>query len=254
MRPTPKRSSEQGLPHRWRQGVRIAVLAVLAWAVIASAPMTTGSAVGSPDRMLLSRSLSCVNVVENGDFELGVGSLAPWVSKGFAVVSDQRVHSGSFAFWMGGYRNADDSLFQAVVIPEAESVTFSYWWNMHSLEDVSAAHDRLVVSLRSDTGEVIDVIDTRDNTGDRDAWAQAAFDLSPFRGMSVVLHISCQGDAENVTSFFIDDVELQVCGEVATATPTATAAASATPTSTPTATSTASHQTFLPLLWKEPTT
>jgi len=213
--------------------------------------MIRGGAVGSVDQMLLSRSSSCVNVVENGDFERGVGTLAPWISKGFAVVSDQRVHSGSFAFWMGGYRNADDSLFQAVEIPEAESVSLSYWWNMHSLEDVSAVHDRLVVSLKSESGEVIGVIDTRDNTGDSDAWAQAAFDLSPFSGMSVVLHISCQGDAENVTSFFIDDVELQACGELATATPTATVVASATPTSTPTATSSASHQTFLPLLRRQ---
>lgn len=207
---------------------------LLAWLVIAATTGITGSARSLGERTVFVPR-ACVNVIENGDFERGVDSLSPWASKGFAVVSDQRVHSGSLAFWMGGYRDADDSLFQWVVIPEAQSVTLSYWLNMHSLEDEGAVHDFLIASVRSASGSVMRIVATQDNTGPRDTWEQITVDLSEFAGMGLELHMSCQGDGEDVTSFFIDDVELQACGDMAT------------PTATPSPTS----RRFLPLVWHE---
>jgi hypothetical protein len=222
---------------------------VLTCLVFVLAPGTMRITVRSLEQTAQADQGSCTDIVENGGFERSVDSWAPWVSKGFAVVSDQRVHTGNFAFWMGGYRNADDALFQSVVIPPVQSATLSYWWNMHSLDDDAVARDLLVVSLRSVGGEVLEVVDTLDNTMDRDTWVQASFDLSDYRGMSLVLHMSCLGDGDHVTSFFIDDVELPACGDTVTPTPTATGVASATPTATPTFV--AAHKCFLPMVWRE---
>jgi len=80
---------------------------------------------------------------------------------------------------------------------------------------------------------------------DDGAWKQRAYDLTPFRGESLVLYFEVFNDstvAGERTWMFLDDVSLQVCtGPTATNTPTVTDPV--TPTATP-----QRQSLYLPLL------
>ena len=175
----------------------------------------------------------CIDLLFNGGFEQGVADPDPWVLGGFAHVSEERSHGGSLGVWMGGYKNADDTLYQSVDIPSGVAVaTLSYWWNMHSLDDTETPYDFLHASVRTSTGEPLAALETLDNTRERNSWSQSTFDVSSYSGTSVQIHFHGEGNPQFVTSFFVDDVELQVCGAPSTPTPTATSIP--TPTATPT--------------------
>jgi hypothetical protein len=76
-------------------------------------------------------------------------------------------------------------------------------------------------------------------------WQQTIFDLTPYRGQSIVLYFEVYNDdisAGARTWLYLDDVSVQVCSDAVTPTATLTPTASPTPTiptGTPTATRTA---------------
>ena len=178
--------------------------------------------------------LGCSNLLKNGGFELGVSDLAPWVASGFAHVTEERAHSGDFGVWMGGYKTPSDTLYQAVTLPaDADSATLRYWWNMHSLDDLHTAYDYLHVDVQTEDGQTLEPLATLDNTYERDAWRESSFDLTGYAGESLRIHFRCSGNAQFVTSYFLDDIELDVCAGVATPTPT----------------SEPRRRSYLPLIW-----
>jgi hypothetical protein len=191
-------------------------------------------------------SPTCVNVVENGGFEQGPSDSDPWTLGGFTNVSEWRIHEGSFGVWLGGYGNADDTLQQLVAIPAgAEALNLRYWWNMQSLDDTETPYDFLYVTLQTAGGEVLRALEAMDNTDLRGSWIQSSFDLSEFSDTSLRIHFRCVGNAAFVTSYFLDDIELEVCGDLRTPTPTATP----TPSPTPTPTVVIDEWRYLPLIW-----
>jgi len=213
----------------------IALLLAASTAVVA-APGTVPSSLPS---MQTSTPPTCINLVVNGDFEQGWSNPDPWVLGGFTEISRQRPHSGYYGVWMGGYKNADDTLYQLVTIPadSLETVTLRYWWNMDSLDDDETPYDYLYVTLQTADGEPLAELEALNNTGVRDTWVQSTFDLSEYSGMSLRIHFHCTGNEQFITSFFLDDVELEVCG------------VSETPTPTPTSTIEPTHRHYLPLVW-----
>ena len=218
------------------QGALFVVLSIAALLAVSSAIAAVPEQ-SSQQGEQTSTPPTCFNLVVNGDFEQGVSEPDPWVLGGHAEVSDERPHNGYFGVWMGGYQNADDTLYQLVSIPDdAVTVTFRYWWNMHSLDDAETPYDYLHVKLQTADGQPLAEVETLDNTGVRNAWTQSAFDLSAYKGSSLRLLFHCTGNELFITSFFLDDVELEVCGDFETPTPTATPALV--------------ERRYLPLVWR----
>lgn len=196
---------------RWMGGV-VAWLGALALVFLLGAVGAVADAAGG-----------CNDVVVNGGFENGSADMSPWVPSGHAYVSEVWAHEGDFGLWMGGYPDALATVHQTVNLTGGGSTaTLTYWWNMHSLDGSQVATDRLVVSLRTEEGEPLVELETLDNTGERGIWVQSTFDVGSYAGMDVQIHFGCTGDEQMVTSFFLDDIALEVCAEVGTATPTAT--------------------------------
>ena len=149
----------------------------------------------------------CEDVLPHGDFEAGF--LAPWSALGEAQVTSVRAHGGERSALVGSANNAVDELVAGIgILPDATSVTLSYWWYVESSDPEHGA-DRLIVVV--DTGDVVVPVETLTNDSPKDAWHRTTFDLSGLAGQFVGLVFRAETDAADATSFFLDDVQVQVC-------------------------------------------
>jgi hypothetical protein len=141
--------------------------------------------------------------------------------------------SGHYAAYLGGYDSAIDLLGQVIYVPlGAASANLSFSWYMKSTETINYPFDKLQIRLRDDaTGNLITTLYTVTNQSPREAWQAATVDLLGYRGQQG-LRLSIEGrtDGSRPTSFFVDDVRLQVCLQ--------SDCGSGEPASTPTPTST----------------
>ena len=150
----------------------------------------------------------CDNILPHGDFEAGL--LPPWDSFGGTQVTTARAHGGTHSVRLGGADNAADELFAGVELPPtATSITLSYWWYVESA-DPNPNADILAVLISDSGGEV--VIETLTNNSPRGAWHQSTFDLSGYAGQTVGVIFHAETDGADPTSFYLDDVEVEVCG------------------------------------------
>ena len=152
---------------------------------------------------------TCWDLIENGGFE-GT-SLLPWQVTGAAMRAEHRVHSGNYSLWLGGYNNANDSIAQTVTIPTGViSATVQYWWLLETTES-DHPHDYLYVELRSPTGALLDTLQVIDDGRSPGVWLAESFDVSSWAGQTVKLVFRAETNADQFSSFFIDDVVLEVC-------------------------------------------
>jgi hypothetical protein len=134
--------------------------------------------------------------------------------------------------------------YQIVAIPaSARSVTLSFWYRPGT-QAASGDFQRVLLLKPVTYSLIATVMKTLVNTT---AWQQLTFDLTPYRGQSIVLYFEVYNDdisAGTRTWMYLDDVRVQACSD-ATATPTSapTATPSPTPTGSPTPSPTA---TMLP--------
>jgi hypothetical protein len=158
----------------------------------------------------------CHDVIDNGDFETGdfTGWEAgnAWTHAGYQPeVTDLEAHTGTYSAWLGGYEDANDLMVQRVIIPSRVSrARLSYWWLMET-DEVQHPHDFLYVRLLDSAGNELATIQTLDDGATPGQWRSSGFDLSRFAGRAVQLSFLTTGDASDITSFFIDDVQFEVC-------------------------------------------
>ena len=164
-------------------------------------PTSTPTATATP-------GVPCENILSHGDFEAGL--LPPWGTAGSTQVTTAHAHGGAHSARLGGANNAMDELFAGVELqPDATSITLSYWWYVESTDPDPQA-DLLTVLVGGPGGEV--VVETLTNSSPRDAWHQTTFDLSSYAGQQVGVMFHAETNQANPTSFYLDDVEVQVCG------------------------------------------
>jgi len=164
-------------------------------------PTPTPTVTGTPP-------VPCDNVLPHGDFEAGL--LPPWGTSGGTQVTTARAHGGARSVRLGGANNAADELFAGVELPSAAtSITLSYWWYVESTDSTPGA-DVMVVVVGKEGQEV--VVETLTNASPRDAWHQSTFDLASYAGQMVSITFHAETDGNDPTSFYVDDVEIRVCG------------------------------------------
>jgi hypothetical protein len=84
------------------------------------------------------------NLLLDPSFEQG---FTYWTPGGYAALSNF-AHSGALSVWLGGYDNADDAVYQTVVIPGcATAGTISYWLFPISTGTRAGLSDKVRVSL-----------------------------------------------------------------------------------------------------------
>jgi hypothetical protein len=113
---------------------------------------------------------------------------------------------------LGGANSAWDEVFAGAWLPpSATSITLSYWWYVESTDPDPGA-DVMNVLVGGPGGEVI--IETLTNNSPRNAWHQSAFYVLGYAGQFTGVTFHAETNGESPTSFYVDDVEIRVCGAV----------------------------------------
>ncbi len=156
----------------------------------------------------------CAQPIQNGDFEAGS---AYWTLGGATIISTRTPHSGSYSAWLGGYNNANDTLYQTVTIPSTGptgqpivSAWLGYYWYM-TTEETSHSWDYLYVKIRDAYGNDLTTLETLSDGSTANTWGFSSFDVSAYIGQTVQVYFRGTTDGSYKTSFFIDDVSLYAC-------------------------------------------
>jgi subtilase family serine protease len=190
-------------------------------------PATTGydmaSGIGTPDVYNLIRDINgsssggggsggggtATESIQNGGFESGQ---SPWVessSGGYQLIDTTLPHTGSDSAYLAGYNNGTDVIYQTVTIPStATSATLTFWTYVSTTE-TSHPYDYLYAQVRNTSGSVLSTLLTL-NDGTASGWVQRSYSLLNYKGQTVQIAFKGTNDVSNPTSFFVDDVSLQV--------------------------------------------
>lgn len=167
---------------------------------------------------VVTAATSSAQLARDGGFESGPSG-SPWRSSTDVITNakDQRAHSGSYYAWLGGYGEVHtDALSQQVTLPmSASAITLSYWLRIDTDEKTSRgsheqdeAFDTLTVEVRGEGGASEEVADYSNlNAG---GYTQATVDLSTYKGQTVTIVFTAREDRSKITSFFLDDVRVDV--------------------------------------------
>jgi hypothetical protein len=155
---------------------------------------------------------TCSERLTNGGFESGT---APWVqtsTNGYQLIDRTRPHTGLYSAWLGGYNSGTDTIYQQVTIPSnATSATLRYWWYMTTQEACCTPYDYFYAQVLNSSGGLLGTLQTLNNASTKNAWVQSTFDVSAYRGQTIRLYFKVTTDVSLPTSFFLDDVSLNVC-------------------------------------------
>jgi len=116
-------------------------------------------------------------------------------------------HGGSLFAWLGGYGAvASDQITQDVFIPAtAQSASVTFYVKILTSEAGGTAKDTFTVAALSTSGTLLGTLLTKSNL-DAGPYTAYTVDLLPHKGQVVRLSFKSQEDAQNATSFLLDDV------------------------------------------------
>ena len=155
------------------------------------------------------------NLIVNGGFESGQ---SPWVetsSGGFQLVDGTNPHTGTQSAFLCGYNNCTDTIRQTVTLPSTTTkVVLTFWLFISTSETTTTTcFDNFNARIRTSTGTVITTPLTQCNLNHH-GWQQFSFDvtsaLSSFKGQQIQVFFSGTTDVSLISSFFVDDVALNV--------------------------------------------
>ncbi len=210
------------------------ILAFSTVALIAIAPYSAAQPVVPPAYRALRPADTpppCSDLIVNGSFEQ-MPNFAGWNTIGGPWIATYMGHNSAQSAVVGGGNNRDDAFWQPVTISEdATDVTLSFFWYIYSQESEGGTPgDYFYVEALDTSGSPIATLYTLSSAAVRNTWVLATLSLAlepDLRGQTIRLRFFGTADAELFTSFYVDEVRLDVCG-ANIATPTAT------PTPTPT--------------------
>jgi hypothetical protein len=153
--------------------------------------------------------IQCRNVLVNPGFE--TGDLSGWTASPFATVMNAGCAEGGYCLYIGRGLNLDDDVSQAVEIRPSATAHLNFAWAIVTTETAPAQRDTLTVEIRSLTGQLLRTVQTLDNRDAHPFWFTSDFSLDEFAGQAIQLHFHDHNDGANVTAFFVDKVNLEVC-------------------------------------------
>ncbi len=155
---------------------------------------------------------SCAQLLADGSFEDGV----EWQSKnndGFPLLSSQLAHSGLRGAYLGGRNNITDRLSTQLSLPtDSQQITMNLWWQLQSQESATKRGDRLTVIIADTHGIPLQSLIELSGRNVTNDWRSLEFDLSRFAGQAIQLQFLASTDTEQITDFFLDDIEIIACG------------------------------------------
>jgi len=149
---------------------------------------------------------SAAVALANPTFEQGA---VGWTASADVITtsSGEAAHSGEWKAWLGGYGTAHkDKLAQTVTLPAtASTISLTFYLHIDSEEDNSTAFDKLRVRVRDADGTLLKTLKSFSNQDAAPGFALQSFDLSAYKGRTIIIELEAQEDARTVTSFVVDD-------------------------------------------------
>lgn len=156
---------------------------------------------------------SCLPLLTDGGLEDG----SQWHAKnsdGFPLLSRQLVHGGQQGAYLGGRNNIVDRLSTTLYLPATEqTITLRFWWQLQSQERSTNGGDRLAVIAANTQGmplQALAELRGRDAVSD---WQSISIDITALAGQNIQLQFLASTDDQQITDFFIDDIEIVACAK-----------------------------------------
>jgi len=151
-----------------------------------------------------------VELVTNGGFE---SSAMGWTNNGFFnFESDASAHGGS-GLMLAANSNRSDRLSQDITIPNAESVSLTFWLKQRR-GSAAIAQDSLRVRVLSKDGALLEELERYDDPGPSSVpglpayQQQGPFNLNAYIGKTIRLEFSYSSVGYTSVSFLLDDVSV----------------------------------------------
>lgn len=154
----------------------------------------------------------CSQAISNGGF----GSGESWNLSGGAT----RVYfDGSWRLRLGGSPSTGHTAYQTVSIPVDTDLgaNLSFDWHMTTAEGTwGYGWDNFYLEVRDTANNPLAVYDLRSDGWPQGVWLEGDnIDLSPFAGQTVRVAFHAENDSSLATTFYVDDVELWLCKDMA---------------------------------------
>lgn len=176
---------------------------------VPSGPQSYGLAYAASSQPDLSGG--CSEATGNGGFETDTSG---WVLSGSAArTAAPAAGHGSFSLGFGGSTSQNDTAYTEVAIPtDATVAEWRYWWWMNTNEGPAHSYDHFYAEVRDTSNAVLAVFDQRSDGWTPSQWLrQENVDLTPWAGQTVRLAFYATNDVLYSTSFWVDDVSLEIC-------------------------------------------
>lgn len=164
-----------------------------------------------------AQEIVCTQAVSNGGFEeLRLGVPVSWTlssSGGYALADSTWFHSQHTGAYLGGYNGASEAISQTVTIPaEALEASLRLFFDVQTKEGSGAlAVDTLQLQILDENGAVLVELAALSNLDSPGEWQELSYDLLAYAGQTVTLRFQAATNESLSSSFFVDDVSLQVC-------------------------------------------
>nr|MBA3530320.1 S8 family serine peptidase [Ardenticatenales bacterium] len=148
--------------------------------------------------------------LKNGGFESGA---TDWTQSPSGIISSStttgnKVRTGSYSAWLGGYNSANEYVEQTLTVPSTGN-TLTYYWQMTSSESTTTAYDYMYVRVYNTSGTLLATLRSRSNTAARNAWYADSLSLSAYAGQTIKLRFAATTDSSVISSFYVDDITIQ---------------------------------------------
>lgn len=154
------------------------------------------------------------SLIQDGGMEAGLPN-PHWVaaSTQFSDILDDSptpaAHSGSWKAWLAGNDSVIEVLSQTFTVPAGVTQVRLSYWVWIDTQDGSGS-DTLNVQLRNNAGSVLATLDSLSDASAITQWTLRTMTATVTPGSVLQLAFAAQTDTFDPTSFFVDDITLNV--------------------------------------------
>ena len=176
--------------------------------VVTDSATTPTTATSSNATLTVGTVIQKENIL-NGGFESGATSWSG-TTGAIGTWTGQPAKTGTKNVWLGGNGSAiTEAITQTVAIPStATTATLSFDLHIDTAESGTTVYDKLTVTLKNTSGTVLKTLATYSNANAASGYTNRSFDVSAYKGQTVVVSFSETEDSSLQTSFAIDNVSL----------------------------------------------
>jgi len=164
----------------------------------------------------LSGAWAQTELIVNGGFESGTAS--GWSMSGGAGVYSvgSLAYSGTYYLWLGGTESEVDAAYQpSRSLAQLLSRLFRFITTYTQTRQLLASMTRFSATIRNTSGGVLTNVGNWSNLNQDPVpgnpyYHQKTFNLLPYKGQTIRISFNSTNDSTLVTSFFIDNVSVQV--------------------------------------------